>query len=89
VISILADQVHLCHTLMREKILYETSKVIVNITHLEQASIQDLLYEDISSTFSPVLLERQKNKLLRLIMRKQKLTEMLVVSQRTQVTFEG
>lgn len=66
----MADQIHLYGTLMREKNLQETSKVIVYITLLEQASIQDLLGENTGSTFSPVLLERQKNKLLSLIMGK-------------------
>lgn len=63
-ISILADQVPLYGTLMREKDIYETSKIIVYITHFEQASNQNLLWEDKGKTFSPVLLEKQKNKLL-------------------------
>lgn len=44
------------------------------ITHLEQASIQDLLREDKGNTFSPVLVEREK-KSQRLIMGKEKLSE--------------
>lgn len=67
---------------MREKDIYETSKIIVYITHFEQASIQNLLWEDKGKTFSPVLLEKQKNKLLRLIMGKEKVSETPGVSQK-------
>lgn len=47
-----------------------------------------MLWEDKGKTFFPVLLEKQKNKLLRLIMGKEKISETLGVSQRTQGTFE-
>lgn len=61
--SILEDQVYLCSTLIqkKKKKLHETSKVIVYITHLGQASIRDLLLEDQAAVSLLYIEEREEH----------------------------